>query len=69
MQRSIIKILSLAIVATLIFGFHCVVKASAADDPKDANWDTFEVLPLRAIHVKGDAAKFRPAKALKDAVK
>lgn len=58
MKRYLLKNIFPAVILSLICGLSYMGQVFA-DEKTDDDWDTFEVMPIRFINVKGDAAKFR----------
>lgn len=58
------------LVALILFtvGFNGMQRPAFADDTSPDGWGTFELMPIRTISVKGDAAKFRALNWMNDGV-
>ena len=59
MSKRIQIALHISMALVLLVGFSCIGQDAFADDTGTVEWETFELLPIRYITVKGDAAKFR----------
>ncbi len=66
MPRSLPKIISPLTSAIFLLWFGCVPVSVFAEDTSAQGWDTFELMPIRVISVKGDAAKFRAINWMND---
>jgi hypothetical protein len=59
MKRYLLKIINRSALILLTVGLTMFQEPLFADDSSTGSWDTFELMPIRVINVKGDAAKFR----------
>lgn len=66
MRKYYLKIINLATLIVFAVGFNGAQKPAIADDTSSDGWGTFELMPIRTISVKGDAAKFRAINWMND---
>ncbi|OGX40945.1 MAG: hypothetical protein A3G91_00370 [Omnitrophica WOR_2 bacterium RIFCSPLOWO2_12_FULL_50_9] len=66
MKRHIPKIVKAVALIIFMIGFNGAPKPALADDASSDGWSTFELMPIRTISVKGDAAKFRALNWMND---
>src|SRR3989338_2477359 len=66
MKRHIPKIVKAVALIIFMIGFNGAPKPALADDASSDGWSAFELMPIRTISVKGDAAKFRALNWMND---
>src|SRR3989344_9422575 len=66
MRKYLLKIINPVMLIILMCGFNGAQKLAIAGDTSSDGWGTFELMPIRTISVKGDAAKFRAINWMND---
>src|SRR3990167_4521611 len=66
MKRYFLKIITFVALMIFTLGFNGAQKSAIAGDSSSDGWSAFELMPIRAISVKGDAAKFRDLNWMND---
>ena len=66
MKRYFLKIITFVALMIFTLGFNGAQKSAIAGDASSDGWSAFELMPIRTISVKGDAAKFRALNWMND---
>ena len=66
MKRDFLKIITFVALMIFTLGFNGAQKSAIAGDASSDGWSAFELMPIRTISVKGDAAKFRALNWMND---